>query len=158
MLFEEQQRKLVKFLLVEDDDDHAEIAMRSLQKADSINRIDRASDGVEALQYLRGEGPFQGMSLPDVILLDLKLPKMDGHEVLAELKGDEQLRMIPVVVLSTSDAEDDRLHAYRLHANSYLVKPLNGNHFKQMIQDMSVYWGSWNRGANAEEVKKVPDS
>src|SRR5215204_979474 len=132
MVLEDRQPKLVKFLLVEDDDDHAEIVMRSLQ-VKGTNRIDRASDGVEALQYLRGEGPFQGASLPDVILLDLKLPKLAGHEVLAEIKREERLRMIPVVVLSTSDAERDRLHAYRLHANSYLVKPLNGNQFRQMI-------------------------
>jgi CheY-like chemotaxis protein len=83
-----------------------------------------------------------------VVLLDLKLPKKDGHEVLAEIKRDERLRVIPVVVLSTSDAETDRMQAYHLHANSYLVKPLSGDYFKKMIQDMSLYWGSWNRSPN----------
>jgi CheY-like chemotaxis protein len=140
-----EEQRLTKFLLVEDDDDHAIIVMRSLRSENANNLIDRATDGVEAIQYLRGEGRFQGMLLPDVILLDLKLPKKDGHEVLAEIKQDERLRVIPIIVLSTSDAETDRMHAYRLHANSYLVKPLNKDYFKKMIQDMSVYWGSWNQ-------------
>ena len=149
MLVEERPR-VMKFLLIEDDDDHAKIVVRSLRKKDATSLIDRATDGVEALQYLRGEGPFQGVSLPDVILLDLKLPKKDGHEVLAEIKQDEKLRVIPVIVLSTSDAEVDRNQAYQLHANSYLVKPLDGNHFTMMIQDMSHYWGSWNRASKLE--------
>jgi CheY-like chemotaxis protein len=136
--------RLTKFLLVEDDDDHATIVMRSLRSQNASNLIDRATNGVEAIQYLRGEGRFQGMLLPDVILLDLKLPKKDGHEVLAEIKQDERLRVIPIIVLSTSDAETDRMQAYRLHANSYLVKPLSQEYFKKMIQDMSLYWGNWN--------------
>lgn len=145
MILEEQAR-LITFLLVEDDDDHAEIVIRSLKKEKASMKIERAMDGVEALQYLNGSGPFQGVSLPDVILLDLKLPKKDGHEVLAEIKQDERWRLIPVVILTTSDAESDRWRAYQLHANSYLVKPLNGDDFKKMIQDMSCYWGNWNRG------------
>jgi CheY-like chemotaxis protein len=134
-----------RFLLVEDDDDHAEIVIRSLKKEKTQKHIDRALDGVEALQYLRGEGPFRGIELPDIILLDLKLPKVDGHEVLAKIKTDEKLRLIPVIILTTSDAEVDRVRAYQLHANSYLVKPLNAEQFNQMVQDMSLYWGIWNR-------------
>jgi CheY-like chemotaxis protein len=141
----EEQAKIVTFLLVEDDDDHAEIVIRSLRKENVAKRIDRVINGVEALRYLHGEAPFQGVSLPDAIFLDLKLPKKNGHEVLAEIKNDETLALIPVVILTTSDAEIDRLEAYRLHANSYLVKPLDGAQFKQMIQDMSLYWGTWNR-------------
>jgi|SRR5215204_1192497 len=141
----EVEPRLTKFLLVEDDDDHATIVTRSLRKENASNLIDRANDGVEAIQYLRGEGRFQGVLLPDIILLDLKLPKKDGHEVLAEIKNDPRLCVIPIIVLSTSDAEADRLQAYRLHANSYLVKPLNADYFKKMIQDVSLYWGSWNR-------------
>jgi CheY-like chemotaxis protein len=141
----EEQAKLITFLLVEDDDDHAEIVIRSLRNDQAAKKIDRAIDGVEALQYLHGEGVFQGVLLPDVIFLDLKLPKKNGHEVLAEIKNDERLALIPVVILTTSDAEIDRLEAYRLHANSYLVKPLDGAQFKKMIQDMSLYWGTWNR-------------
>lgn len=78
-------------------------------------------------------------------MLDLKLPKMDGHEVLAKIKTDEKLLLIPVIVLTTSDAEVDRVRAYRLHANSYLVKPLDAEQFNKMVQDMSLYWGIWNR-------------
>ena len=84
----------MKFLLVEDDDDHATIVIRCLRNENGLNTVDRATDGVEAIQYLKGEAPFQDKSLPDVILLDLKLPKKDGHEVLAEIKGDERLRVI----------------------------------------------------------------
>jgi CheY-like chemotaxis protein len=141
----EQETRPKRFLLVEDDDDHAEIVIRTLKKEKTPKSIDRALDGVEALQYLRGEGPFRGIEPPDVILLDLKLPKMDGHEVLANIKMDEKLCLLPVIVLTTSDAEVDRVKAYRLHANSYLVKPLDADQFHKMIQDMSHYWGIWNR-------------
>lgn len=144
MIVEELTRPR-RFLLVEDDDDHAEIVIRTLKKEKSQKSIDRVLDGVEALQYLRGDGSFRGTALPDVILLDLKLPKMDGHEVLAEIKADEKLLLIPVIVLTTSDAEVDRVRAYRLHANSYLVKPLDAEQFNKMVQDMSLYWGIWNR-------------
>jgi CheY-like chemotaxis protein len=144
MIVEEHTRPR-RFLLVEDDDDHAEIVIRTLKKEKSQKNIDRVLDGVEALQYLRGDGSFRGVALPDVILLDLKLPKMDGHEVLAEIKTDEKLLLIPVIVLTTSDAEVDRVRAYRLHANSYLVKPLDAEQFNNMVQDMSLYWGIWNR-------------
>src|ERR1044071_2100194 len=138
-MINEEQSRVTRFLLVEDDDDHAEIVMRTLKKETTNKNIDRVVDGVEALQYLRGEGPFQGVPLPDVILLDLKLPKKDGHEVLAEIKNDERLRLLPVIILSKSDAEVDRVQAYRLYANSYLVKPLDRDRFNKMLQDMSVY-------------------
>jgi CheY-like chemotaxis protein len=95
---------------------------------------------------LHRHGAFQDKALPDVILLDLKLPKKDGHEVLAEIKGDDELRLIPVVILTTSDAEVDRLRAYRLSVNSYLVKPLDAEQFDDMIRDLSLYWATWNRG------------
>lgn len=145
MMSQEVQERLLKFLLVEDDDDHAKIVSRSLQKERVANKVDRVKDGIEAMQYLRAEGSFQGVGPPDIILLDLKLPKKDGHEVLAEIKNDPSLRMIPVVVLTTSDAEIDRLKAYKHHANSYLVKPLDGVCFKKMVQELSLYWGVWNR-------------
>jgi CheY-like chemotaxis protein len=144
MLVEELTRPR-RFLVVEDDDDHAEIVIRMLKKEKTQKSIVRVLDGVEALQYLRGDGPFGGIEPPDVILLDLKLPKMDGHEVLAKIKTDEKLQLIPVIVLTTSDAEVDRVRAYQLHANSYLVKPLDAEQFNKMVQDMSLYWGMWNR-------------
>jgi CheY-like chemotaxis protein len=145
-MINEEESRPIRFLLVEDDDDHAEIVIRYLKKEATELCIDRAVDGVEALEYLRGSGSSAEAPLPDVILLDLKLPKKGGHEVLSEIKSDERLSLIPVIILTTSDAEDDRLRAYRLHANSYLLKPLNGDHFRKMVQDMSVYWGTWNRG------------
>ena len=137
--------KLLKFLLVEDDDDHATIVTRTLKNERMANLIDRAKDGVEAMQYLRRELPFEKAKLPDVILLDLKLPKKDGLEVLEEIKADEALRHIPVVILTTSDAETDKIRAYRNHANSYLVKPLDATCFKKMVEELNLYWGVWNR-------------
>lgn len=134
----------VHFLLVEDDDSHATIAMRTFKKHRISNSIDRVRDGVEAMAYLRGEGEFQEARRPDVVLLDLKLPRMDGHEVLAAMKQDDALMTIPVVVLTTSDAETDRERAYRHHANSYLVKPIDFDRFRQMVADLSFYWSVWN--------------
>jgi CheY-like chemotaxis protein len=136
--------KLLHFLLVEDDDDHATILIRTLRQNRIANTIDRAADGIEALAYLRQEGEYAGRLRPDVVLLDLKLPRMDGHEVLAAIKDDPALRSIPVVVLTTSDAESDRARAYDHHANSYLVKPVDFERFRQMANELSLYWGVWN--------------
>lgn len=144
-MHEEAQPKLMRFLLIEDDDDHAKIVSRTLNKERLANMIDRAKDGVEALEYLRGQGQFKNAPTPDIILLDLKLPKKDGLEVLKEIKDDPSLRSIPVVVLTTSDNEGDKLKAYESHANSYLVKPLDANCFKKMVEDLNLYWGIWNR-------------
>ncbi len=134
------------YLLIEDDLDHAELIRRTLIRQRSETVVEHVSDGAQALAYLRQQGPYKDRPTPDVILLDLKLPKMDGHEVLAEIKQDEQLRRIPVVVLTTSDAASDRARAYQLHANSYLVKPLDFDQFQQMISVMQQYWGLWNSG------------
>lgn len=136
-----------RFLLVEDDDDHAKIVERSL-RADKGIFLVRVSDGVEALKYLRREGQYQTTSRPDVVLLDLKLPKKDGHGVLSEIKEDVVLRTIPVIILTTSDAEGDKQKAYENDANSYLVKPLERDSFQRMIQDLGYYWGFWNKPLN----------
>lgn len=141
--------RLVHFLLVEDDDDHAMLVTRSLQRSRVSNQVDRVSDGEAALSYLRQKGEFAGRQ-PDVVLLDLKLPKVDGHEVLRQIKEDPTLRQIPIVVLTTSQAEIDRARAYEHHANSYLVKPVNFERFQQMIEDLNLYWGVWNIPANRE--------
>ncbi len=139
--------KLLNFLLVEDDDDHAHLVLRSLSASRVANRIDRVADGFEALSYLRQEGEFADCPRPDVILLDLKLPKVDGHDVLKAVKHDPHLSTIPVVVLTTSDAEADRLRAYELRANSYLVKPVDFDRFHKLVNDLGLYWGVWNRPA-----------
>ena len=139
------QERMLRFLLVEDDDDHAQIMFRSLSQERIGNRIDRVKDGVEALAYLRHEGEYATKPKPDIVQLDLKLPKLSGHEVLAAIKGDPKLRNVPVVVLTTSDAESDIVKAYQHHANSYLVKPLDAKCFLKMVEDLSLYWGVWNR-------------
>lgn len=136
---------LLHFLLVEDDDDHAEIVLRTLQRNRVGNTFDRVHDGADALAYVRRQGRFADAKRPDVVLLDLKLPKVNGHEVLAAIKEDPDLCSIPVVVLTTSSAETDRAKAYRHHANSYLVKPINFSRFRQMVSDLSLYWGVWNQ-------------
>lgn len=137
--------RLVSFLLVEDDDDHAQLVVRSLESNRITNRIDHVKDGAEALDYLFRRGKYVGQARPDVILLDLKLPKVDGHEVLREVKSDPQLKVIPVVILTTSGAEIDRSKAYEEHANSYLVKPLDFAQFRKMAEDLKLYWGMWNQ-------------
>ena len=144
------QPRLVHFLLVEDDDDHATLIMRSLQRSRVSNQVDRVKDGEAALAYLKQQGEFAGRR-PDVVLLDLKLPRVDGHEVLRQIKEDESLRYIPFVVLPTSQPEVDRARAYEHHANSYLVKPVNFDRFQQMIEDLNLYWGVWNMPAISQE-------
>ncbi|WP_342190274.1 response regulator [Stieleria varia] len=141
---------LLTFLLVEDDDNHAHLVMRSLQKARVQNRVFRVSDGAEALAFLRSEGDFADTPHPDVVLLDLNLPKLSGHEVLAIIKQDEHLKTIPVVVMTTSDAESDRVKAYEHHANSYVVKPLDFDRFRELVRDLCLYWGVWNEPPEGE--------
>ncbi len=133
-----------RFLLVEDNDAHAKLVMLQLHgKADGLV-VDRVVDGEQALAYLRGEGAYANQERPDVILLDLRLPRLDGHEVLRQLKADQNLCSIPVVVLTTSQAEQDMARAYREHANSYLVKPFDFGRFQNMMEDVVHYWGNWN--------------
>lgn len=139
--------ELINFLLVEDDDDHAAIVLRTLEQNRVVNSVKRVTDGAQALQYLNREAPFEDRLTPDIILLDLKLPKVDGHEVLRHIKENPALCRIPVVVLTTSNAEADRARAYAFHANSYLVKPVNFQRFRQMVSDLSLYWGVWNEPA-----------
>ena len=136
--------RMIRFLLVEDDQDHAHLVIRNLKRARVGNNVRHVSDGAEALAYLRRQGPYAGAERPDVVLLDLKLPKIDGLDVLAAIRAEEQLRDLPVVILTTSDAEADRERAYQHHVNSYLVKPLDFEKFRQMVTDLSLYWGIWN--------------
>ncbi len=133
----------IRFLLVEDDDDHAELIQLALEDHQVSNAVDRVEDGAQALEYLRNADSGQ----PLVVLLDLKLPRVGGHEVLASMKADPALRNIPVVVLTTSQAEADKARAYELHANSYLVKPVNFSKFQQMAHDLKLYWSIWNEPA-----------
>ena len=135
-------------LLVEDNPDHAELVKRGFQKHRMLNKIYHVSDGEAALDYLFRRGMYADPGTsprPHVILLDLRLPKVDGLQVLGEIKTDEDLRLIPVVVLTTSEAEKDLARAYSHHANSYLVKPVDFGKFVQLMNDMGFYWLGWNR-------------
>ncbi len=135
-------------LLVEDNDDHAELVKRSFENHRVANKIYHVVDGVEALDYLYQKGKFktpQSSPVPHLILLDLRLPKVDGLEVLKEIGTSETLKGIPVVVLTTSKTDADLIEAYELHVNSYLVKPVDFEKFSQLIDDLGFYWLAWNQ-------------
>jgi len=140
--------KPVVVLLVEDNPDHAELVVRSLKAHRLLNEIVHLSDGEAAMDYLRQRGAYadpQKNPRPDVVLLDLRLPRMDGLEVLEEIKTDPALRSIPVVILTTSESGVDIGKAYERYVNSYLVKPVDYAKFVQMMNDLGFYWMGWNR-------------
>ncbi|MBC8228455.1 response regulator [bacterium] len=140
--------KPLVILLVEDDPAHAELVIRSFQDHRVANKIYHVSDGEATLNYLFRRCDYadpQKSPRPDMILLDLRLPRIDGLEVLKEIKADKELRCIPVVVLTTSKAESDIARAYDYYANSYLVKPMDFDKFTQLMQDLGFYWLAWNR-------------
>jgi CheY-like chemotaxis protein len=133
----------VEILLVEDNPEDLELTQRALRKANLANRIEVARDGAEALDYIFCEGPHQGRHIEDtprVILLDLKLPKVDGLEVLRRIKGDPRTCDIPVVVLTSSKEQNDVVESYELRANSYIVKPVNFERFIEAVQQLGMYW------------------
>src|SRR5581483_1741350 len=134
-------------MLVEDNLDHAELVMRTLEDHRIANKIRHFTDGQTALDYLMRRGEFSDPATtprPHVILLDLRLPRVDGLEVLQTIKEDENLKAIPVVILTTSEAEKDVARAYYNHANSYLVKPLGYEEFRKLMEDLGFYWLGWN--------------
>lgn len=132
-------------LLVEDDEDHAEFIKRILQRADPDITLIRVKDGAEAVSFILQRPPYQNRSLPALVILDLKLPKKSGHEVLEEIKAHSTYKSIPFVVLTTSDAEVDKERAYSHHVNSYLVKPMEAEQFKRMLRELHLYWINMNR-------------
>lgn len=135
-------------LLVEDNPDHAELVIRNMEDFKVANRIVHVDDGEAALNYLYGKDEYadrKRFPLPHLMLLDLRLPKVDGLQVLKEVKGSETLRALPVVVLTTSDAERDLAMAYEFHANSYLTKPVDFNDFSKLLGDLGFYWLAWNK-------------
>ena len=130
-------------LLAEDNLDHQKLTMRALRKSNILNDIVTVNDGAEALDFLFGRGPHADRDtsiLPMLILLDLKLPKVNGLEVLKEIRAHERTRLVPVVVLTSSKEEQDLLASYRLGANSYIRKPVDFNQFADAIRDVGLYW------------------
>ncbi len=137
----------VTVLLVEDNAAHAELVLRSFEDHRIANKIYHVSDGEVALDYLFRRGGYADPAkspMPHLVLLDLRLPKMDGLEVLKEIKSSKELEKIPTVIFTTSSAEMDVAKAYEHHANSYLVKPVNFEKFNQLMNDIGFYWLAWN--------------
>ncbi|HEY2413489.1 MAG TPA: response regulator [Pirellulaceae bacterium] len=130
----------VEILLVEDSPTDVLLAKEALEGSKIVNNLHTVSDGVEALAFLRREGKYEKAPRPGLILLDLNLPKKDGREVLAQIKTDEKLKSIPVVVLTTSKSEADVLRAYGLHANCYIVKPVDFEKFSQVVHSIESFW------------------
>lgn len=141
-------------MLVEDNVDHAELVIRTLEEHRIANRVRHFLDGQSALDYLFQRGEFLNRTdnaRPHVILLDLRLPRVDGIDVLKAIKEDDNLKTIPVVVLTTSEAEKDVAKAYYNHANSYLVKPVGFDEFKRLMDDLGFYWLSWNTNPDPKD-------
>ena len=136
------QPKHIEILLVEDSPADVLIAREALSEAKLLNTIHVAEDGIEAMDFLCKRGKFASAPRPDLILLDLNLPRKNGREVLAEIKADDDLKNIPVVVLTTSSAEEDVLRSYNLHANCYVVKPVEFDSFVKAVQSIQHFWFS----------------
>jgi CheY-like chemotaxis protein len=135
--------RALRILVVEDDDDHAELILHVLREHHAGHRVERVADGADAIDYLERH---RNGNQPDLVLLDLKLPRVGGLAVLERIKSDDVLRAVPVVVLTTSAADGDRARAYAAHANSYVVKPADFVSLEALLRDISSYWGQWNRG------------
>ena len=132
--------KAVEILLVEDSPGDVRLTVEALKEAKVINNLSVVQDGVEAMDFLRQKGSYKNTIRPDIILLDLNLPRKDGREVLEEIKNDPQLKQIPVVVLTTSRSEQDILRAYDLHANCYITKPVDFKQFMNVVKSIEDFW------------------
>lgn len=134
--------KRIEILLVEDNPADIRLTAEVLKDAKLCNDLQIARDGIEALQYLQRKGKFAGKPRPDLVLLDLNLPRLDGREVLRKIKEDDDLKRIPVVILTTSDAEQDILNSYDLHANCYITKPVDLEQFSKVVHCIEDFWFS----------------
>ncbi|AKB16629.1 MAG: response regulator [Methanosarcina thermophila] len=132
--------KSVEILLVEDSKGDVGLIEEVFEDAKIGNTLHIVEDGEEAIAFLRGEGQFSDAPRPDIILLDLNLPKKDGREVLEEVKSDDELKNIPVVILTTSKAEEDILKSYNLHANAYITKPVDFDQFIKVVKSIESFW------------------
>ncbi len=135
-----QEATPIEILLVEDNPGDVRLTREALKEARVTNALHVAVDGVDAMAFLRGEPPHAGAPRPDIILLDLNLPRMDGREVLAAIKADPDLKRIPVVLLTTSADERDILTSYNLHANCYVTKPVDLHQFYRVIASIETFW------------------
>jgi two-component system response regulator len=132
--------KCIEVLLVEDDPGDVELTRECLNEAKVKVNLNVVDDGVKAVAYLRREGEYAGAVRPDLVLLDLRLPRKDGREVLRDIKTDESLKRIPVVILTTSDAEEDILRSYNLGANCYVTKPVGLDEFAHIVRTIDAFW------------------
>ena len=130
----------IEILLVEDSPSDTDLTLEALKDFKVRNHVSVVEDGVQALQFLRRQPPYVQAPRPDLIMLDLNLPRKDGREVLAEIKADGSLKTIPIVVLTTSRAEQDILHAYKLNANCYITKPVDFNQFLEVVRSIETFW------------------
>jgi CheY-like chemotaxis protein len=131
---------LISILLVEDDPGDVLLIREAFAEHKVGNILTTVSDGVEAMRYVRGEGSYADAERPDLVLLDLNLPRKSGAEVLAEIKSDPELSLIPVIVLTTSEAEEDVLRSYRMHANAYITKPVDFDRFKKIVHQIDDFF------------------
>jgi two-component system response regulator len=134
-------------LLVEDNPDDVDLTLRALKKNNITNQVIVAKDGVEALDYLHGTGLYAGRNvrdLPVVVMLDLKLPKISGFEILKNIRQDESTRLVPVVILTSSAEQRDMVEGYKLGANSYILKPVDFEQFVEAVKILGLYWTLWN--------------
>jgi chemotaxis family two-component system response regulator Rcp1 len=140
MIRKAEETPPVEILLVEDNPGDFRLTQEALHEGKVYNNLHWVKDGVEAIDFLKRRGKYASSPRPDIILLDLNLPKKDGREVLSEIKGDDDLRAIPVVILTTSQAEEDILRSYDLHANCYVTKPVDLEKFIVVVQSIDRFW------------------
>lgn len=137
---EHQLVKPIEILLVEDNPGDSDLAREALEGSKINNQLHVVDDGEKAMAFLRKEGQYANMPRPELILLDLNLPRKDGRQVLAEIKSDDDLKRIPVVILTTSRAEQDIIKSYNLHANCYITKPIDLNQFLHVVKSIEEFW------------------
>jgi chemotaxis family two-component system response regulator Rcp1 len=134
------QSKPIEILLVEDSPSDAALTIEALKEGKIANRLTHVEDGVEAMDFLRCRGKYANAERPDLIMLDLNLPRKDGRDVLAEIKTDPDLKIIPIIVLTTSRADEDILRSYELNANCYITKPVDFDHFIGVVKSIENFW------------------